>query len=170
MSDTTAEATATDATASTDATTDTDATATQAKPTETVEFWKAKAREQEKRAKDNADAAKRLGEIEESQKTEQQKLTDRLAAAETRAAAAERSALTSRVASEKGVPASALQGDDEAALIKAADELIAWRDSGQSDKSRTRLRVPREGITPGDPKEDEERKAARQLFSPGGTA
>ena len=38
---------------------------TEPKPTETVEFWKAKAREQEKRAKDNAAAATRLAEIED---------------------------------------------------------------------------------------------------------
>lgn len=41
------------------------------------------ARTWEKRAKDNADAAKKLAAIEESQKTETQKLTDRLSAAET---------------------------------------------------------------------------------------
>lgn len=40
------------------------------------------ARQWEKRAKDNADAAKRLADIEESRKTESQKLTDRVTAAE----------------------------------------------------------------------------------------
>ena len=54
----------------------------QQKPTETVEFWKQKAREQEKRAKDNAEAAKRLAEIEEANKTEADKAAERLAAAE----------------------------------------------------------------------------------------
>lgn len=52
------------------------------KPTETVEFWKAKAREQEKRAKENDRAAKRLQEIEESQKTELQKWQERAESAE----------------------------------------------------------------------------------------
>lgn len=52
------------------------------KPTETVEFWKAKAREQEKRAKDNDRAAKRLQEIEESQKSELQKWQERAESAE----------------------------------------------------------------------------------------
>lgn len=55
---------------------------TDPKPTETVDFWKAKAREQEKRAKENAEAAKRLAEFEESQKTEAQKIAERAAAAE----------------------------------------------------------------------------------------
>lgn len=52
------------------------------KPTETVEFWKSKAREQEKRAKENADAATKLAAIEESQKSEQQKLVERAETAE----------------------------------------------------------------------------------------
>lgn len=56
------------------------------KPTETVDFWKSKAREQEKRAKDNAAAAKRLAELEEAQKTEDQKREDRVKAAEAEVA------------------------------------------------------------------------------------
>lgn len=52
------------------------------KPTETVEFWKSKAREQEKRAKENATAAKRLAELEEAQKSEIQKAIERAEAAE----------------------------------------------------------------------------------------
>lgn len=57
------------------------------KPTETVDFWKAKAREQEKRAKDNAAAAKRLAELEDAQKSDAEKVADRIAAAEAEAAA-----------------------------------------------------------------------------------
>lgn len=56
------------------------------KPTETVEFWKSKAREQEKRAKENAAAAKRLSELEEAQKTEDQKREERVKAAEAEVA------------------------------------------------------------------------------------
>lgn len=52
------------------------------KPSETVDFWKAKAREQEKRAKANADAAKRLQEIEDASKSETDKLTERATQAE----------------------------------------------------------------------------------------
>ena len=54
----------------------------QQKPTETVEFWKQKAREQEKRAKDNAEAAKRLAEIEDANKTEIEKARERVKAVE----------------------------------------------------------------------------------------
>lgn len=52
------------------------------KPTETVDFWKTKAREQEKRAKANAEAAKRLQEIEDSGKSEAERLTARAETAE----------------------------------------------------------------------------------------
>lgn len=47
-----------------------------------VDKWKALARKHEQTAKSNSDAAKRLAEIEDSQKTETQRLTDKLTAAE----------------------------------------------------------------------------------------
>jgi hypothetical protein len=74
----TAEATETETEATTEP--------TETKPTETVDFWKQKAREQEKRAKDNADAARRLAEIEDAQKTESEKTADRIAKAEAEVA------------------------------------------------------------------------------------
>lgn len=49
------------------------------KPTETVDFWKAKAREQESRAKANAAAASRLQEIEEANKSAEQKAAEQSA-------------------------------------------------------------------------------------------
>ena len=55
---------------------------TQPKPTETVDFWKAKAREQESRAKSNADAAKRLQEIEDAAKSAEQRAADEAARAQ----------------------------------------------------------------------------------------
>jgi hypothetical protein len=51
--------------------------------------WKTQARENEKRAKANADKAKNYDAYEESQKSEQQKLADRASAAEQRATEAE---------------------------------------------------------------------------------
>lgn len=56
------------------------------KPTETVEFWREKARDQEKRAKANAAAAKELEQLKESQKTDAEKAAERLAKAEADAA------------------------------------------------------------------------------------
>lgn len=51
--------------------------------------WKSLARQHEKTAKVNSEAARKYAEFEDSQKTEQQRLADRLAAAEERAAQAE---------------------------------------------------------------------------------
>ena len=78
-------------------------------------------------AKANADAAKRLAEIEEAQKSEAQKLADRLAAAEAKAQEAELRALRSDVSREKGVPADLLTGTTAEELNAAADRLLAFR-------------------------------------------
>jgi hypothetical protein len=59
-----------------------------------VEFWKQKSREQEARAKANADAAKELEKIKEGQKTEQQKQQE--AAAQAAKEAADARAETAR--------------------------------------------------------------------------
>jgi hypothetical protein len=90
--------------------------------------WKDLARQNEARAKANADAAKRLAAIEESGKTEQQKLADRLQQAEQRAAAAESQVLRSEVATAKGVPAALagrLQGSTREELEADADDLLS---------------------------------------------
>ena len=78
-------------------------------------------------AKANADAAKRLAEIEEAQKTEAQKLADRLAQAEAKAQAAELKALRSDIAQAKGVPAVLLTGSTEEELNASADMLLEFR-------------------------------------------
>ena len=77
-------------------------------------------------AKANADAAKRLAEIEEAQKTEAQKLADRLAAAEKKALEAERRAF----AKDKGVPVSLVTGTTPEEWEAAAAEALAWKDEG----------------------------------------
>lgn len=100
---------------------------TEEKPTETVEFWKAQARENEKRAKANADAAKRLADIEEAQKTEAQKAAERLAAAEKDAADARAEALRLRIATKYGISEddadTFLTGTDEESLTRQAERL-----------------------------------------------
>ena len=101
----------------------------QKKPTETVDFWKQKAREQEKRAQENAAAAQRLAEIEEANKSEAQKPADRLAAAEKEAADARTEALRLRIAAKHGISdedaETFLTGSDEAALTRQAERLAA---------------------------------------------
>lgn len=77
--------------------------AEQPKPTETVDFWKQKAREQEQRAKSNAEAAKRLQEIEDAQKTEQQRLADRQTAIERERDEARAEGLRYKAAATHGI-------------------------------------------------------------------
>jgi hypothetical protein len=136
----TAEATATEPEA-------TKQTEAETKPTETVEFWKAKAREQEKRAKDNATAAQRLAEIEEAQKSEADKATERLTKAEQRAVEAEAKALRREVALEHK-----LSKDDADLLDALSDEdamrRFAERLATAGDDTRKKNNVsPREGNT-----------------------
>lgn len=150
------------------AATETEATEQQAeqqpKPSETVDFWKQKAREQEKRAKDNADAAKRLAEIEESQKSEAQKTADRIKQLETDAGNARRQALRFKVASEFGIAYALaellLTGSDEETMRRQAEAVKA--ESGERKKQGNR--VPREGQTPSKNGDDELREFTRGLF------
>lgn len=87
------------------------------KPTETVEFWRSKAREQEKRAKANAEAATRLAEIEDSQKSEAERATEAIAKERQRADEAQREATSLRIATEHR-----LDTADAALLAKLPDE------------------------------------------------
>lgn len=138
------------------------------KPTETVEFWKQKAREQEKRAKDNATAAKRLAELEEANKSEAEKAADRIAKAEAEAAT-----VPSKVADALKTHLVALHGideeDAELFLTATEPELLlkqVTRLLGQSDK-RKKNHVPREGATPPQPGQSEEAAFVRDLFGTG---
>lgn len=83
--------------------------------------WKAKAREWEKRAKANADAATRLTQLEESQKTEAQKLADAAELARRDAEQARAQLVRMQVAVRHQIPESDLDllGDGEEAQIEA---------------------------------------------------
>lgn len=70
--------------------------------------WKSLARQHEKTAKANAEAARKYAEIEDSQKTEQQRLAERLAEAEQRAAQAEIGRARLLAAATYNIPASLL--------------------------------------------------------------
>jgi hypothetical protein len=88
-----------------------------------TEKWRALARKHETAAKDNADAAKRLLEIEDSQKTEQQKLTDKLAAAEKELAGHRVLSIRAQAAREAGLDADMAQflteSEPDSALAQA---------------------------------------------------
>lgn len=107
--------------------TDTPAAATEAtpdheqtqepKPTETVDFWRNKSRDWEKRAKANAEAAARLAQLEESQKSFEARIPE-----------LERENARLRVALAKGLPVDLvdrLRGDTEDELAADADSLLA---------------------------------------------
>jgi uncharacterized membrane protein YqiK len=129
--------------------------------------WVAEARKWEKQAKANSDAAARLKEIEDSQKTEQERLTENLTAAEKRAADAELRAMRIEVAADKGLTkaqAKYLTGSTQEELEAAADELIELFTPEQEEP---RSRVPgkpnprmRGG---GDPTEEPEETDPRKL-------
>ncbi len=131
MSDTTA--TETDSTATADTTPTETATTTATAKVEDKDWqaeadkWKTFARKHEDAAKANADKAKRFDEFEESQKTEIEKLTDRAAKAEAKAAEVELRALKAEGAAEKGGPATLLSGATLEELTAAADALVAFR-------------------------------------------
>ena len=114
--------------------------------------WKAEARKHEARAKENAakakaneGAAQRLAEIEEANKTAEQKANERLAAAERRAADLEASANRATVANEHGIPVAILAGPASSSsedLAAYAEALIAFRgDQKQAPTSAALSRV-----------------------------
>lgn len=126
--------------------------------------WKAKARDWEKRAKDNKGAADRLAELEEANKTEAQKSADRLAAAEKAAVDARAEATRYRIASEFK-----LSPEDAAALEHVSSEdgmrLVAER-LGARDAERKKQGnvVPNEGKTT-QPASGSDQEVVRSLFA-----
>jgi hypothetical protein len=90
--------------------------------------WKAKAREWEKRAKENKGAADELASIRESQKTEAEKAADTLRQAQADAETARAELLRYRIAAQHGITdaddiALFLTGTDEDTLTKQATRL-----------------------------------------------
>ena len=138
----TEQATATEATENTTETTEPPA------PTETVEFWKAKAREQEKRAKENAQAARRRSEIEEASKTAEQKAADRVAELERQAAEIEARATRAEVAATTGLPVEILAGPKDStaeAVTEYAEMVKAHFERTDTQRKQHNNIVPREG-------------------------
>jgi hypothetical protein len=122
MSEPAVEATATEAPA---ATTAVEPAATP-KPTETLEFWKQKAREQENRAKSNSEAAKRLQEIEDAQKTAEQKAAEAAARTQQELAEARTDAARYKAAAKFQVPEDyfdLLGSGDEEQIVGRAERL-----------------------------------------------
>lgn len=90
--------------------------------------WKTEARKWEARAKADHDAANKWREFELSQKSEYEKLAERLAQAEASASEATAKAIRYEVATAKGIPAEALDlitGTDREAIETSAEKLAA---------------------------------------------
>lgn len=111
---------------------------------------------------------KALKETANGSKTEAEKVAERLAEVEKRAAEAEARTMRRDVALEFGL------SKDDAALLDAVNgeeamRSLAQRLSSASDKSKKSSNTsPREGITPaGNTTNDEEREFARNLFGGG---
>lgn len=125
--------------------------------------WKQKAREWEKRAKENKTAADELAAIRESQKSEAEKAAERLATAEKDAADARREALRFRVAAKFQIDDEDadlfLTGSDEETLTRQAQRL-----AGRASDEKKRGVVPREGKSPTPAGADPMREFAKDLF------
>ena len=90
--------------------------------------WKAEARKWENRAKADHEAAKRWREFEQSQKSDVEKMADELARYKAEASEASTKLLKFEVASQKGIPAEALDllvGSNREELESAADKLLS---------------------------------------------
>lgn len=132
--------------------------------------WKALARKHENQAKANADAARRLKEAEDADKSELQKATDRAQSAERERDETRGQLLRLEIAAEKGLtPAQAkrLIGATREELEADADELLeAFTARGGEGESRAQK--PREGLrsrsVPGsEPEENDPLKLAAKV-------
>jgi hypothetical protein len=138
-----------------------------------MEKWKALARKHEAQAKANAAAAQKLAEIEDADKSETQKLADKVAKGEKDLADTKLEMVRLRVAMRKGLTeaqAKRLIGDNEDDLEKDADELLvtfgAKKDAdekGDKPGGRPRERM-RSGAAPDEePDETDPAKLAANL-------
>lgn len=106
--------------------------------------------------------ASRLDEIEEAQKTEAQKLADRVAAAEKEATEARIEAAKSRIAAAKGVPEELLTGSTPEELSAAADKLLAFKGTTPAAPPATPQGAVGSPINGSDPDIDAAIKAAQE--------
>lgn len=120
-----------------------------------AEKWKAMARKHESQAKTNADAARKLKELDDAKKTDDQRSAERLAELEKKATDAEMRVLRSEVAADMGVPkelrqflTATTQEDLEAQAELLMKHLPAKKsdeddDNEDDDKSASRRKAPK---------------------------
>lgn len=104
-------------------------------------------------AKANAEAAAKLAEIEDAQKSDAQRAADRIAELESAAAAAQADALRFKIATKHGITDEDaelfLTGSDEATLTRQAERLAAR--VAKSDPPPVGVYVPNSGHQPSPP-------------------
>lgn len=141
-----------------------------------AEKWRAMSRKHEGQAKGNADAAKRLQELEDKDKTELERLTAAQQAADQRAAAAEAKALRFEVALAKQVPPKLmkfLSGSTQDEIEASAAELLeaVQPDTGATDGDAGSSGLPKERlrtgtVTEAEPEVTDPGKLAEQFSRP----
>ena len=134
--------------------------------TEPEADWKSKARLWEQRAKENFAAKQELDQIRDAQKTETEKLNDKLSQAESRTSSAETDLARLRVAMRKGLTesqAKRLVGKTEEELEQDADEMLKDFQREEPEGKENLSRRPQERLRPGNtPSEDRTPQLARE--------
>jgi len=132
--------------------------------------WKASALKNDKRAKDNADAASKLAALEDQQKSELQKLTEKAEQATREAEAAQLQLLRVEVASAKGLTplqAKRLQGGTREEIESDADDLLAAFKPSEPTKppagDKPKARLQPAGEPEDEPEETDPRKLANRI-------
>lgn len=113
--------------------------------------WKAKARDWEKRAKENKTAADELAQIKESQKTETQRLQDQLAEFQRKAETAERDRERLSIIAKHGIPSDfhdLVQGVDSEALEASAAKVKSLIEANAKPAGAASFVIPDEGGSP----------------------
>jgi len=121
-------------------------------PAQEATDWKAEARKWESRAKENSSAAAKLAEIEESKKSETQKLQEELATFRDRATAAERDRERLAVIAKHGIPEEyhdLVHGTDSETLTASAAKIKALITANAAPApSEASFVIPSEGGSP----------------------
>lgn len=120
-------------------------------PAQDATDWKAEARKWESRAKENSTAASRLAEIEESKKSETQKLQEQLTAFQERATTAERDRERLAVIAKHGIPEEyhdLVHGADAESLAASAAKVQALITATAAPQTEASFVIPSEGGSP----------------------
>ena len=113
--------------------------------------WKSMARKWESQAKANKDAADKLAQIEESKKSETQKLQEQIAQYEQRATQAERDRERLAVIAKHGIPEEyhdLVHGTDAESLSASAEKVKALITANAQPKNEASFVIPSEGGSP----------------------